>query len=207
MKKSGWIQIALVLVGLVIFGGILIYVKSSDKQNNLKGEVVESVGSEGKVVIEEYSDFQCPACAMAAPIVSDLKKKYEDKLEVRFIDFPLTYHALAAKASEAAAAASDQGKFWEYHDILFGKQSEWTQSGNEKEAVRYFKQYAESLDLDMEKFNKSLDSGEKKDYVEQNRQRGMDMRVSATPTFYLNGKKLQGYKTWDELIGKIEAEL
>jgi len=213
MKKFNWAQIGIVVAVITIFSGILIYAKTSsnNKNDNLKGEIAKPIennnNDEGKVVLEEYSDFQCPACAGAAQIVSELKKKHKDKLEVKFIDFPLTYHTLAPKASEAAASARDQGKFWEYHDILFQNQRIWGQAKSEEEAVKYFKQYAKDLGLDTRQFDKSLDSGEKKDYVEQNKQKALDMKISATPTFYLNGEKLEGYKTWDELIEMVEKEI
>jgi protein-disulfide isomerase len=209
MKKIGWVQIVLVLAILVAFGGILIYAKnSSNNQNNLKGEVAKPLeNNNGKVVLEEYSDFQCPACASAAQIVSELKKKHNDSLEVKFNDFPLTMHKYAPKASEAAQCAKDQGKFWEYHDVLFQNQKAWSQSKDEKDVVKYFKKYAKELGLDTEQFDKSLDSGEKKAYVDEMTKNAMDKKISATPTFYLNGKKLEGYKTWDEFIGMIEKEL
>ena len=213
MKKFNWAQIGIVVAVITIFSGILIYAKTSlnNKNDNLKGEIAKPIennnNDEGKVVLEEYSDFQCPACAGVAQIVSELKKKHKDKLEVKFIDFTLTYHTLAPKASEAAASARDQGKFWEYHDILFQNQRIWGQAKSEEEAVKYFKQYAKDLGLDTRQFDKSLDSGEKKDYVEQNKQKALDMKISATPTFYLNGEKLEGYKTWDELIEMVEKEI
>jgi protein-disulfide isomerase len=210
MKKFNWAQLGIIVAVVAIFGGILIYARTSfnDKNGNLKGEVTKPLeNNNGKVVLEEYSDFQCPACAAASQVVSELKKKHGDKLEIKFNDFPLPMHKYAPKASEAAQCAKDQGKFWEYHDMLFENQSVWGQSKDEEEAVSYFKKYAKSLNLDTDQFNKSLDSGEKKAYVDEKTQNAKDMKINATPTFYLNGEKLQNYKTWNELIQMVEAEL
>lgn len=209
MKKINWTKIFMALSVLALFAAVIIYAKTSfdNKNNNLKGEVAEPLEKNNKVVLEEYSDFQCPACAAAAPIVSDLKKKHGDRLEVVFNDFPLSMHKYSPKSSEAAACAKDQGKFWEYHDMLFTSQREWANSKDEQEVISYFKQYAKSLNLDTEKFDKCLDSGEKKTYVDEKTQKALSMKVNATPTFYLNGKKLENYRTWDELIQMIENEL
>ena len=209
MKKIGWIQIVIVLLILVMFGGVLIYATTSNKNNNLKGEAADTIdySNNGKVVLEEYSDFQCPACAAASQVISELKRKHSDNLEVVYNDFPLSMHKYAPKASEAAQCAKDQGKFWEYHDMLFQNQSIWAQSKNEKEAIKYFKKYAKDLGLNTEKFNKSLDSDEKKAYVDEMTKKALDKKINSTPTFYLNGRKLQNYKTWDELIKMVEAEL
>lgn len=206
MKKFNVTQIAVIVAVLAIFGGILIYATTSNKNDNLKGQAASAIDGD-KVVLEEYSDFQCPACASAAQVVSELKKKHSDSLEVKFNDFPLTMHKYAPKASEAAQCAADQGKFWEYHDILFQNQRVWSQAKDEKDVVKYFKKYAKELGLDTEQFDKSLDSGEKKAYVDEMTKNAMDKKISATPTFYLNDKKLEGYKTWDEFIGMIEKEL
>lgn len=206
MKKITLTQLIIGIGVVAIFVGILTYAKVN-KDDNLKGEVVDPINDGNKVVLEEYSDFQCPACAAAALIVSQLKEKHGDKLEVRFNDFPLSFHQYAAKASEAAASARDQGKFWEYHDILFQNQSEWAQSKDEQEAVSYFKQYAKNLGLNTEEFNQSLDSGAKKAYVDGMTKIALDKKISATPTFYLNGKKLENYRTWNELIEMVEAKL
>lgn len=204
-KNSIFAKIFLVLIILGAVLGAALWIKNSRDSKLQKAQVSESLlANGGKVTLEEFSDFQCPACAAAAPIVSELKKKYGDKLEIIFNDYPLLYHKWAKKASEAAALASDQGKFWEYHDLLFERQQEWSQSSD---ATVFFKEYAKELGLDAEKFNKSLDSGEKEGYVNEKIKKGEEAGVDATPTFYLNGKKLSSYKTWNEFIQKIEKEL
>jgi protein-disulfide isomerase len=210
MKNINWVKVFVPICIIAVLALVGYYaITSSNKQENLKGQVSDSVetefvNTEGKVVLEEYSDFQCPACANAAAIVSQLKKKHEGSLEVVFNDYPLPYHKQAPKASEAAACAQDQGKFWEYHDTLFANQSEWSGSTN---AVTIFKEYAEDLSLDSEKFNQCLDLGEKESYVAEKVKKGNAEKISATPTLYLNGKKLTDYKTWNELIEIIENEI
>ena len=88
---------------------------------NVKGKA----GS--KVTIVEFSDFQCPYCSRAYPVVNQVMKEYGDKVQLVFKQFPLvSIHPHAQKAAEAAACAADQGKFWEMHNALFEHQSEWS---------------------------------------------------------------------------------
>lgn len=209
MKKSGLFKIILPIGMVVVLVALIILTNDSPEDEALKGQAnssveAEFVKEEGKVVIEEYSDFQCPACANAAAIVSGLKKKHGESLEVIFNDYPLSYHKQAPKASEAAACARDQGEFWEYHDMLFANQAEWSGSSD---AVTVFKEYAVDLGLDSEVFNQCLDSGEKESYVQEKVKKGNEEKISATPTLYMNGEKLTDYKTWNELIEKIENEI
>src|SRR3989344_2071642 len=111
---------------------------------------------DAKVTIIEFSDFQCPFCSRFREQTFDqLKKEYIDTGKVKFVyrDFPLeSIHPNALKAAEASECADDQGKFWEYHDILFSKQDEWSQS----DGISKFKVYAKDLSLDTSKFDKCL---------------------------------------------------
>src|SRR3989344_4508365 len=108
------------------------------------------------VTVIEFSDFQCPFCArFREETFYQIKTNYIDTGKVKFVyrDFPLSsIHPMAEKGAEAAECANEQGKFWEYHDVLFDKQDEWTTVG-----VTKLKDYAKELSLDTDKFNKCLD--------------------------------------------------
>src|SRR6266853_6951864 len=106
------------------------------------------------VTIVEFSDFQCPYCGREYPVVERLMKEYDGKVRLVFRHYPLDFHPFAEKAAEAGACAQDQGKFWELHDKMFGNQA--------KLAVDDLKTYAKQVGLDAPKFDKCLDSGEKK---------------------------------------------
>ena len=83
-----------------------------------------------KVVLTEYSDFQCPSCQYFYPIVKKLKEDFGDQLKVEYKHFPLNSHQYSALAARAAEAAGQQGKFKEMHDLLFENQTRWSYSGN-----------------------------------------------------------------------------
>lgn len=147
---------------------------------------------EKKNLLIEYSDLQCPACRAFHFFL----KSFEPK-NVTFIyrHFPLyQIHPNAFAAAYAAEAAGRQGKFFPMLDILFEKQEEWSKLGNAKD---YFVKLASELKLDTDKFRSDINSKEVKNKVGDDLAFGEKAGVAATPTFFLNGKKLE-IKSWEE---------
>ena len=144
---------------------------------------------DGKVTLVEFGDFQCPACAAFEPIIRQVMTDNKDVLKFSFRHFPLTQihknALLAAKASEAAAL---QGKFWEMHDILYDKQEEWGEALNAREFIMI---YANTLKLDIKKFSNDLESKVLEDKILAEFKEGVKLKVEGTPTFFLNGKKVE----------------
>lgn len=153
----------------------------------------------------EYGDFQCPTCATYAAVVKELSLAYPDDLRVVYRHFPLeSIHPNAELAARTAEAAAGQNKFWEMHDLLFGKQSEWSKLSNPRDT---FIGYAESLGLDTEQFKTDLDSKEVKGRVTADYKSGVAARVSGTPTFYLNGEALENPRGLEAFKALIDAKL
>ena len=153
-----------------------------------------------KVVIEEFSDFECSFCGRALPTVNQILDEYGDQVEFVYKHFPLTsIHPRAQKAGEASECASDQGKFKEYHDKLFENQRALE--------ISNLKQYAADLGLDTDKFNSCLDSGEKASVVNNDLQEGRQKGVSGTPTFFINGQKLVGAQPFASFKPIIDNQL
>ncbi|MCX8202556.1 MAG: DsbA family protein [Candidatus Micrarchaeota archaeon] len=152
------------------------------------------------ITIIEYSDFQCPFCSKVQPTIEQILKDYDGKVKIYYEQFPLTQiHPNAQKAAEASLLAAEQGKFWEYHDILFKNQ--------DKLDVKYLKEYASQLGLDAEKFNYGLDSGIKAQTVNKNLQEGIKNGVQGTPTFFINGHILTGAQPYSVFKQIIDSEL
>jgi protein-disulfide isomerase len=141
-------------------------------------------GKNAKVTIVEFSEFQCPFCSRVLPSLKGLEKKYGDKIKVAFMHQPLAFHKDAPLAAEASMAAHEQGKFWEYHDILFKNQKALKRENLEK--------YAQDLGLNMTKFKAALDSGKYKEHIKKDQAAGAKVGARGTPTFFINGKKLVG---------------
>jgi len=153
------------------------------------------------ITIVEFSDFQCPYCAKAEPTVKDLMEleKYKGKIRLVYRDYPLEFHKLAPKASEAAHCAGDQGKYWEMHGKLF--------AATPKLEVTDLKAYARELSLDAGRFDKCLDSGEKAPVVEGFSKAGNAAGVNGTPAFYVNGRPLSDPSQVANFAALIDAEL
>jgi protein-disulfide isomerase len=154
---------------------------------------------DAKVTIVEFSDFQCPYCGAAFGTVEQLMTQYAGKVKLVFRQFPLPIHPQAEKAAEASLCAADQGKFWEFHDLLFKNQKKLDASD--------LKTYAASAGLDGAKFSQCLDSGDKKKQVDADLEAGQAAGVNGTPAFFINGVFLNGAMPIEEFKKIIDPEL
>jgi YD repeat-containing protein len=151
------------------------------------------------ITIVEFSDYQCPYCARAQPVLKDLLQRYDGKLRLVFRDFPLEMHAQAPKAAEAARCALDQGKFWEMHDRLFANQRALQ--------VEDLKRMAADLGLDTAKFATCLDSGRHTATWKADMEMGRRMGVNGTPSFFVNGRMITGAGSPKAFTDIIDQEL
>lgn len=184
----------------ILFGGLLVMTRSDKidvssvdpKTIVTEGEFKDQIYGNEKATITliEYGDFQCPSCGAAHPGLKQVKEEFKSDVRFVFRHFPLTsIHPNALVASAAAQAAADQGKFWQMHDVLFEKQNEWSNLSVDKR-TEAFQQYAQSLQLDVNKFNAAMESDNISRYISYQREVGSKAGVNATPTFFLNGEKL-----------------
>ena len=158
------------------------------------------------VTIIEFSDFQCPFCKrFFDQTLSQIEKNYVDTGKVKFVyrDFPLdSIHPQARPAALSAECANEQGKFWEYHDLLFQKQDEWVAVG-----ASSFKQYAKDLGLDSSKFDSCFDSRKYEDEVQSDLDDGVNVGVQGTPAFFINGILVSGAQPYVAFQVAIEQAL
>jgi len=166
--------------------------------DNIKGN------PNAEVTLIEYGDFECPACAAYSDLVEKVFSEHTNDLRTVFRHFPLPTHKNAVLAAQATEAAGRQGKFWEMHDILYQKQSDWV---DEKSPLDKFKEYAKSLNLDEQKFLADYDSKETKDKINSDQAEGYKLKITSTPTFYLNGKLIDLASGNVDLRQTIESAL
>ena len=155
-----------------------------------------------KITLVEYSDFQCPYCAKGSKIMHEIKKKYGDKVKVAFKNFPLPFHKQAKGAALAGLCAQEQGGnyFWKLHDFMFDNQSK-LDSNSLKEVAAKFQGF------DRTKFNDCVDKNKYMAKVDADIQEGQNLGVKSTPTFFLNGKIINGALPVEEFSKLIDAEL
>ena len=191
-SKETWIVIAV----LALFVGFFAYKiitspklpepAAADTNLIVREDSIMTGRREAKVTMAEFGDYQCPACAGVAPVIKAVYELYKDNPDFNFVfrDFPLPQHKNAVISSEAARAAGAQGKYWEMHYMLYENQRSWSESVNPE---KIFAEYAETLELDADKFKKDLDDHVFRDAVLADKKDGTALGVSRTPTIYING--------------------
>jgi protein-disulfide isomerase len=154
--------------------------------------------AQAPVTIVMFTDFQCPSCAAMHPSLERLVKELGNKVRLVTRDFPLSQHTEAFKAAEAAEAAREQGKYWEYVHVLLNNQSALT--------VDKLKTYATELSLDRARFDSALDSGKFTEAVQRDVEEGMKLGINGTPTIFVNGRRVNA-KGYEELKASVDAAL
>lgn len=169
-------------------------------------------GSENAVVtLIEYADFECPACANIAPVISAAEQQFGDDFRVVFRHFPLTnIHPNANAAHRAAEAAANQGRFFEMHDLLYERQQSWaaaTSGLSTTQAIGLFESYAEELELDMEQYRADVNGNAVFEVITANQESGNQLNISATPTLLLNGEVIDTPADASSFFDTIQAEI
>jgi protein-disulfide isomerase len=151
------------------------------------------------VTIVEWSDYECPYCKRAQEVLHRLLGEFPDTVRLVFKDFPLRSHPQALPAALAARCAGAQGRYWEYHDLLFVAQPDFARD--------QLLGYARRLGLDAGAFTDCLDSGRFREAVLADQREGRAAGVRATPTFFINQRKVEGVLPLEEFRAAIQQAL
>lgn len=211
MDAKRWTIFAALVV--VTFGGLIGYnqiqkasLPKSNGSTNIYGN------KESKVTLTEFVDFQCEACYAFYPTVKEVKEKYKDKVQFQVRHFPIaTSHKYARLAAGYAEAAAMQGKFFEMHDKIFEGQKSWEGSSHPEDD---FNSYAKEIGLDMTKLQADRNDAKITAIINADLDAVKKLGGNGTPTFVLNGKKIDNpdnsveafSKVIDEALQKAESE-
>lgn len=202
MTKKAWIIFSIMCVA--ILGGLIWLNRSNNinvdaidtmtvqEASSANGNISEHVvGTKtSKVTLIEYADYQCPGCQYASTVMEQVYEKYKDDVTLIFRNFPLyTTHPNAFAAATAAEAAGLQGKYWEMNKFLFENQNAWINL-NGTQRTEYFVSATTDLDLDKDRFLTDMQSPEVRAKIDYDYALGKKDAVTGTPTFFLNGKKV-----------------
>jgi len=161
-----------------------------------------------KLTVIEYGDFQCPACGEYEPIMEQLTADYGNRVEFVFRNFPLfQIHQDAMIGAQAAEAAGLQGKYWEMHDLLYAKQAEWPLASADTVVSKYFDGYAQSLGLNVTKFDSDINSDAVKNRVQSDISTGNAAKIDHTPTFFINLTQIRNPSSYADFKSVIDAAL
>jgi protein-disulfide isomerase len=195
IKNFGMKKIAVILLAVMLLAGC----KKVDYTEKIQYHPKK--GSDlARVKIVEWSDFQCPSCGAAYQQLGPVFKQYADGIQVELRHFPLTsIHPYALGAAVASECAADQGKFWEYHDLLFENQTDL----KKKDLITY----ATRLGLDTTLFQNCYDSQVKNKQVRADIDEGKNLGIDSTPTFFIDGKKVDNWTTIPQMLATLLPSL
>ncbi len=151
------------------------------------------------VTIIEFTEYQCPFCRKARPVVNQILATYGDKVHYVLRDFPLNFHKQAKDAANAAQCAGEQGKYWEFSDKL------WDKQGNHTQEV--FAEIADDIGLDEDKFATCATSKKYYAEIQKDASAGAEAGVSGTPAYFINGVFVSGAQPFENFKQIIDAEL
>jgi protein-disulfide isomerase len=188
----GWLFLVWGVAGVASAAEAVGPTSPTPREKNAKGVA--------KVVIEEFSDFQCPFCARSVVTLKKILADYNGRVELVFRHFPVVEsHPQALLAHMAVEAAGKQGKFWEMHDLVF-------ENMRQVSRPHLFK-YAERLKLNPKAFEADLKAGSLLEKIERDYREGLDRQVRATPTFFIGGKKIEGAVPYEVFQAAIDRAL
>jgi len=200
VKRPGLFARVLILLSLVLSS-----CSSSTQQSSPIGISTQQMNdpylgdANARVTIIEYGDFGCPTCRgwEKSGVLKEIRQKYGNQVKFVWRDFPVITPE-SPKAAEAAQCANDQGKFWEFHDLLYARAPAL--------AVNDLKSYAKEINLDTARFNQCLDSGQKQAKVNQSEHEALNLGFRGTPDFLVNNKPIAGpisFESFQQMIDPL----
>lgn len=215
-----------VILGVVALGGLVFVGKQMMAKANAASQPVpvnlnpeqlnavrgiEKGSPNAPVTMFEFADFQCGHCAQFATLIEpELREKLVNTgvVKVVFYDFPLPQFPYGFAASRAGRCANEQGKFWEWHDLTFQNQREWSYAPSLDKAIDFWTGYAEQAGMDAGNFETCVRSDKYQKEVSESRELGSSLGINGTPGIIINGKRMPNPPAnFDELNAAIQAEL
>lgn len=159
--------------------------------------------TQAPITIVEFSDLQCPACKAVQPLLQDLFSQASGSARLVFRHYPLeSAHKNALLAAKASEAAANQGKFWQYHDMLYEKQTEWE---GLSDPLDFFRTVAKDLGMNAETFDKDIQDPQIEERIRNDQKDGNALQISGTPTFFVNNRKVEINALFQE-VGALLAK-
>ncbi len=200
----------MVYVAIIIlaFLGLFFFIFTKSSGNTLLEVTSEDhilQGSNSRVTLIEYLDFECEVCGTYYPLLKVLKNSFGENITFVVRYFPLPGHKNSMNAALSVEAAAKQGKFWEMHDKLFENQKIWGEGAISNPQI--FANYAKEIGLDMEQYTKDLNDPSTLARIERDKDSGKKLGVSGTPSFFLEGERIPNPRSYEEFKTLLNAAI
>ena len=214
MKNIPLLLGTIIATVVLIIGVAVVFSDSSqkaaqplDQAQLLSGAANTKGNPDAPVTIIEFSDFECPACGYhALNTLPPVLEQYSDDIFFVYRHFPLTsIHKYAQISAQFSELAAQENKFWEAHDLLFTRQEEWSKLESQDEVIAIFEGYAQELEIDKTDFSSRIQSTAIKDRVNQDLALSQQLKLTATPTFIVNGQQTPAQDLF-QVVGEILSE-
>lgn len=208
VKTIGWTLFVVAIVG----GFVWLSVSGSEKKVAITNSILTVASDDyvkgsmnASVTLIEYLDFECEACGAYFPLIKQLGQEFPDDLKIVQRYFPRPGHKNGLTSALAVEASARQGKYNEMHDLLFTEQKNWGEKTAPDPTI--FEKYAEQLGLDLTKFKLDVVSQSAKDRVQRDLDSGAKLGNTGTPTFYINGEKIENPRSYEDFKTLISAAI
>ena len=214
-KAFYWLLGVIALIGVAAIGYVATKPKAGPTDVKNIADTTNAGAAQGylmgkvdaPVKILEYADFECPGCAGFATVTEpDVRARIIEPglASITYYDFPLTQHRNTLAASNAAACADEQGKFWPMHDRLFQAQDEWNGEATDSPKP-FFKRYATDVGVDVAKWEGCYDARKYQKRISANLADGLRRGVGSTPSFIIGNKLYRGMGGYDEMKAIVDS--
>jgi len=202
-KSKKMTTVTIIILCLIVVFGVKTYLGASKGQLTPRAQAKIKGNNDAPLKITEFIDFQCPACANGSKYLKETMERHPQLIRLQLKHFPLQMHRYGFLSARYAECATEQGKFWEMHDLLLARQNNWKRLDDPRPA---FSQMANEARIDEQKLKECVASGRSDKIIEQNRVEGSGRRIRSTPTYFVNGKMVVGQKSLELAINQyLEA--
>jgi protein-disulfide isomerase len=214
-KAFYWLLGVIVVVGIAALSYVATKPSQSVRDVSQTVDTANAGPSQGYLIgkvdapvkILEFADFECPSCAGFSVVTEpDVRSRIIEPglANLTYYDFPLNMHRNTVAASNAAACADEQGKFWQMHDRIFQNQTEWNGEATESPKP-FFKRYAQEVGVDVAKWEACYDARKYQKRISANLAEGLRRGVNSTPSFVIGSKLYAGMRSYDDLKAIVDS--
>ncbi len=188
-----------VLISVIVVLGVKAYLDSTKNSSANQSQAKVKGDPDAPLKVTEFIDFQCPACANGSKYLKEEMQRHPQLIRLELKHFPLAMHRHGFLSAQYAECAAEQGKFWQMHDLLLARQSNWKRLDDPRPA---FTQMINDAQIDKQKMWACVASGRADKIIERNRLEGSGRSIRSTPTYFVNGKMVVGQKSLELKINE-----